>query len=90
MVSTKLLTRVLAIFAPDGATVVLDAQVLLTDAGPAQDVFVMDAANTSIDASMTADAGTDYCEGAGPPILVGDTTQVCSNHLAVRTFRYAL
>jgi hypothetical protein len=82
--------RVLASFAPDAATLVLDAQVLSTDALPAQDVFMMDAANTSMDASMTIDAGTDYCEGSGPPILVGDTTQVCSNHLAVRTFRYAL
>lgn len=44
----------------------------------------------------TGDAGPDrnaYCEGTGPPILVGDgagATDVCSGELAEQTFRHAL
>lgn len=79
------------------ATINLDAQAFMNDAsvvfqeaGLVHDASKPDGGPRLEDATSSLDAGTDYCEGEGPPILVGDSTLVCSVHLAERTFRYAL
>jgi len=86
---------VLATFGPDASSSKLDAGNLVPDIFMPMDALhldgsVLDMGTSSSDADIGVDAGTDYCEGAGPPIFVGDTTQICSNQLAVKTFRYAL
>ena len=71
-----------------------------TDASTFVDGAVADALDTG-DALDTADASDDatlsrtaFCEGAGPPIRVGDTVvpaeRACGGRLATRTFRYGI
>ncbi|MEE2902444.1 MAG: hypothetical protein VYC39_08945 [Myxococcota bacterium] len=77
----------------DAAEPSKDAEILIEDAEVAPDALSLDAQPADLgvaDAGIVPDAGTDYCEGSGPPIFVGDTTELCSNQLAVTTFRYAL
>jgi len=85
--------RVVATIGLDVAKSVEDAEMTGEDATDNTDAGSADALPGDIDeldAGRVTDAGTDYCEGSGPPIFVGDTTEVCSNQLAVTTFRYAL
>ena len=85
--------RVVATIGLDAAEPSKDAEILIEDAEVASDALSLDAQPADLgvaDAGMVPDAGTDYCEGSGPPIFVGDTTELCSNQLAVTTFRYAL
>ena len=87
--------RVVATIKLDAQLTALDGGMIPGDAEPASDAFAVDASPYDAgvinqDAQVVLDAGTDYCEGAGPPIYVGDTNQICSNQLAVKTFRYAL
>jgi len=81
---------VVATIVLDASTLFEDARVLIMEAGTTRDAMILDGGHQAADVSSPVDAGTDYCDGQGPPILVGDSTLVCSEHLAERTFRYAL
>ncbi len=73
-----------------GEGVVIATLALLLSACAVQDTVATSSSST------TADAGPDrnaYCEGSGPPILVGDSagaTDVCAGDLAENTFKFAL
>ena len=85
--------RVVATIGLDASKSVEDAATVVEDATGNTDANARDALpgdSGELDAGMASDAGTDYCEGSGPPIFIGDTTELCSNELAVTTFRYAL
>lgn len=69
---------------------------LLTSACLRDDIVAELPSSVSTDGSVdpNRDAGTPptgYCEGSGPPILVGDgTARECGGNVAQRTFRFGL